>query len=113
MSEPESTARLRKPREKPVPAGEHEEEKTPSKKKRTAVDYEDEYSPYLDVFRVLTFFLLASCGLSYLVSGGETYFWGMKNRPYYLQPAWWKMQYLGGDYGPFTVRAEAVRLVGS
>lgn len=50
---------------------------------------EDAYSPVLDVFRVLTFLLFASCGLSYLISGGESYTWGLKNPPKYLQKDWW------------------------
>lgn len=56
------------------------------------LDDEDAYSPYLDIFRVLTFLFLASCGLSYLVSGGETWSWGMKDPPKYLQTTWWKSQ---------------------
>lgn len=72
-------------------------------KKRPRLEEEDDYSPYLDIFRVLTFLLLASCGLSYLVSGGESYFWGMKNKPDYLKLSWWKMQYVGGEHGPYSV----------
>ncbi|KIH90805.1 heme steroid-binding protein domain protein [Sporothrix brasiliensis 5110] len=71
-------------------------------KKRPRVEEEDEYSPYLDIFRVLTFLLLASCGLSYLVSGGESFLWGMQHRPNYLKLSWWKMQYVGGDHGPYS-----------
>ncbi|CAK7206837.1 hypothetical protein SEUCBS139899_009643 [Sporothrix eucalyptigena] len=70
--------------------------KSPRKsKKRSRIEEEDDYSLYLDVFRVLTFLFLASCGLSYLVSGGESFFWGMKNKPDYLKLSWWKMQYNG------------------
>lgn len=75
-----------------------------SKKRQQLLEEEDDYSPYLDIFRVLTFLLLASCGLSYLVSGGESYFWGMQNKPNYLKLSWWKMQYVGGEHGPYAVR---------
>jgi predicted transcriptional regulator len=53
---------------------------------------EDAYSPVLDIFRVLTFLFLASCGLSYLISGGESFTWGLKNPPKYLQKGWWEQQ---------------------
>ena len=65
-----------------------------SRKKRSRVEEEDDYSPYLDIVRVLTFLLVASCGVSYLVSNGESYFWGMKNKPDYLKLSWWKLQYV-------------------
>lgn len=65
-------------------------------KKKTAQDRLDEdesYSSlYLDIFRVLTFLFIASCGLSYLVSNGESFFWGMSNPPKYLRVDWWKKQ---------------------
>ena len=106
----QSTARQRKlnlePRIVDVTDMTDEEEDKPSpppvktvptrkSKKRSRVEEEDDYSPYVDFFRVLTFLLLASCGLSYLVSGGESYFWGMKSRPNYLKLSWWRMQYVG------------------
>ncbi|CAK7271097.1 hypothetical protein SEPCBS57363_004441 [Sporothrix epigloea] len=110
MAAPESTARQRKPNLEPrivdVTDLTDEDEETPlpppkkirpirKSKKHLRVEEEDDYSPVLDVFRVLTFLLLASCGLSYLVSGGESYFWGMKHRPDYLKLSWWEMQYNG------------------
>lgn len=111
MSGPESTARQRKPQEKqPVTDEADDDSKVSSqpkarsaRKRRSPVDEEDDYSPYLDIFRVLTFVLLASCGLSYLISNGESFFWGMKNKPDYLKLSWWKMQYVGGDHGPYSV----------
>lgn len=48
----------------------------------------------LDIFRVLTFLFLASCGLSYLISSGETFFWGMSNPPKYVKLHWWKKQFV-------------------
>ena len=53
---------------------------------------EDKYSLYLDVFRVIAFIFVVSCGLSYLISAGETWFWGMKHPPKYLQVKWWQSQ---------------------
>ncbi|KAH7040709.1 uncharacterized protein B0I36DRAFT_260107 [Microdochium trichocladiopsis] len=73
----------------------------PKNKKKTvaqAEDDEDSYSPWLDILRVLSFLFLASCGLSYLVSGGETFFWGMKNPPKYLQKQYWAAQWAGPTY---------------
>ncbi|KAL1895268.1 hypothetical protein Sste5346_005415 [Sporothrix stenoceras] len=81
----------------PTTTTQPKQRKTKSKK-RQLLEEEDDYSPYLDIFRVLTFLLLASCGLSYLVSGGESYFWGMQNKPNYLKLSWWKMQYNGPRY---------------
>lgn len=67
------------------------------KKRRTArdrVEDEDDYSPWLDVLRVLSFLVIASCGLSYLVSGGESFTWGLRHPPKYLDAAWWKAQWV-------------------
>lgn len=66
-----------------------EQKPVPTKKK---LEDEDAYSPWVDVLRVITFLFLASCGLSYLISGGETFFWGMKNPPNYLTADWWKLK---------------------
>lgn len=51
---------------------------------------DDDYSPWVDILRVITFLIFASCALSYLISGGETFTWGMKHPPKYLQKEWWK-----------------------
>lgn len=58
------------------------------------LEKEDAYSPIVDIFRVLTFLILASCGLSYLISSGESWTWGMKNPPKYLQKDWWESQWV-------------------
>jgi predicted heme/steroid binding protein len=63
------------------------------------VDDEDAYSPWLDVLRVLTFLFVASCGLSYLISSGETFFWGMKNPPNYLRKDWWETKIVDLSFG--------------
>ena len=53
---------------------------------------EDSSSVLLDVLRVLTFLLVASCGLSYVISGGESFTWSMATKPNYLKVDWWKAQ---------------------
>lgn len=68
--------------------------KTTAKKRKTTEDDEDAYSPWVDILRVLSFLFFASCGVSYLVSGGETFFWGMKNPPKYLQKQYWAAQWV-------------------
>lgn len=72
-----------------------EEEDTIEQPKRTnkeRVESEDDYSPWLDILRVLSFLIFASCALSYLISSGETFTWGMRHPPKYLQADWWKSQ---------------------
>ncbi len=69
--------------------------KTKKKSKKSRLDDEDEYprsALLLDIVRVLTFLFLASCGLSYLVSSGESFFWGMSDPPKYLRASWWSKQ---------------------
>ncbi|CAM1504005.1 Fc.00g015960.m01.CDS01 [Cosmosporella sp. VM-42] len=108
----DSELRLRKPLPEEVhePKREHVEdadeiEDEPPKKirkvKKSAksnsptIDDEDDDSPWLDVLRVLTFLFLASCALSYTISGGETFFWGMKQKPDYLRVDYWKERLQG------------------
>ncbi|UPK90234.1 hypothetical protein LCI18_001169 [Fusarium solani-melongenae] len=99
--EEESTLRHRKPHhEDPKPEqdqeetseseSENEEGKIRSSKEIDEEDPWDGYTPYLDVLRVITFLLLASCGLSYVISGGKSWFWGMKNKPDYLTVRYYK-----------------------
>jgi hypothetical protein len=103
MADSEATVRRRKPEQsspktkkasavtEPEPVDSEEEvveTKRMAPKKR--IEEEDAYSPFVDVFRVITFLFLASCALSYLISSGETFFWGMKNPPNYLKAEWWK-----------------------
>lgn len=77
--------------EPPVkPASEAKTSKSATKK----ADKEDEYSPWVDVLRVLTFLMVASCGLSYLVSGGDSWVWGLKHSPQYFQVNYWKSRFV-------------------
>ncbi|KAK7425252.1 hypothetical protein QQZ08_008272 [Neonectria magnoliae] len=98
--EDDSTVRHRKP----APAEEPEDlqEKTPvqkPKKRRANIDDADldVYTPWVDILRVLTFLLMASCGLSYVISGGESWFWGMKHKPSYMTVDYWKDIIKGPD----------------
>lgn len=61
---------------------------------RELVDDDEGYSPWVDVLRVLSFLVFASCGLSYLISGGESFTWNMRAPPKYLQVDWWKSQFV-------------------
>lgn len=56
---------------------------------------DDDYKPWVDILRVISFLIFASCALSYLISGGETFTWGMKHPPKYLQADWWKAKFVG------------------
>ncbi|KAI0124868.1 hypothetical protein BJ170DRAFT_597719 [Xylariales sp. AK1849] len=78
-------------------SSEPEDSEAPIEKPTTKarVRSEDDYSPWLDVLRVLTFLLVASAGLSYLISSGESFTWGMKHPPKYLRTNWWKEQLKG------------------
>jgi predicted heme/steroid binding protein len=74
------------------------EDEIVEKRKPTAaarVEDEDDYTPWVDILRVLSFLLVASCGLSYLISGGDSFFWGLRHPPKYLQTDWWKSQLRG------------------
>lgn len=71
----------------------------PSTKK--LVDNDDEgYSPWVDILRVLSFLVFASCGLSYLVSGGESFTWSLRAPPKYMQMDWWKAQFVRVPFLP-------------
>lgn len=59
-----------------------------------SADDDDQYSPLVDVLRVITFLIVASCGLSYVVSGGASWFWGGVRLPEYATVAYWKQQFV-------------------
>jgi predicted heme/steroid binding protein len=102
MADSESSVRQRKLQEKEEKKPDAAPDAPKPKSARAKVEEEDDaYSPYVDILRVLSFLFVASCGLSYLISGGETWFWGMKNPPNYLQVKWWKSQFVRvGAHGP-------------
>ncbi|KAM0240458.1 hypothetical protein ACHAPO_002356 [Fusarium lateritium] len=98
----ESTLRQRKPQPKNDSASEVSQPSTPTKKgKKTSsskVDHDgiwDGYSPYLDILRVISFLFVASMGLSYVISGGESYWWGHKNKPEWMTQKFYKELILG------------------
>ncbi|KAH8195958.1 hypothetical protein TruAng_009878 [Truncatella angustata] len=71
-----------------------QEDPKPKRTAKARVKSEDnDYSPWVDVLRVITFLLLASVALSYLISNGDSFSWG-KQRPKYLRTEWWKEQFL-------------------
>lgn len=73
------------------PSGDEGGKKKRSKKGKRMDSDEVEYgNPWVDVLRVLSFLLFVSCGASYLVSGGESFFWSMKVPPKYLRVETWK-----------------------
>ncbi|KAI1869572.1 hypothetical protein JX265_006662 [Neoarthrinium moseri] len=72
-----------------------QEEPKPKPTPKARAESEDEYSPWLDIARVLTFLLVASAGLSYLISGGDSFTWGLKHPPKYLRRTWWEEQFVG------------------
>jgi hypothetical protein len=110
----ETTVRRRKPEPKTTKTPEPEPEtesaessqdekpkNAPKKaKKKSTQDHLDDDESYstssllLDILRVVTFLALASCGLSYLISNGETFTWGMSKPPNYLRADWWKRQFV-------------------
>ncbi|RDA83811.1 hypothetical protein CP532_4612 [Ophiocordyceps camponoti-leonardi (nom. inval.)] len=106
MNEQTSELRRRKAQEDTAVNQEEEEEdqhqkQSPTKKYQSssAADADESYSPWLDGLRVLTFLLVASCGLSYVISGGDSWSWGVTpSRPNYLKPAWWKAKLTGPLY---------------
>lgn len=83
-------------REREVKEDEAKERRQQKRKRSTRerVDDEDDYSPWLDVLRVLSLLAVVSCGLSWLVSGGESFTWGLRHPPKYLNKEWWKAQFV-------------------
>ncbi|KAL2197048.1 hypothetical protein P885DRAFT_36041 [Corynascus similis CBS 632.67] len=104
----ESSTRRRKPEPTTPPesdsSAQSQDEKpkqaVPKKQKsvKERLDEDEASSHVLDIFRLLTFLILAYCGLSYLVSSGETYSLGLPNAPKYLNVDWWKKQLRGPIY---------------
>lgn len=67
----------------------------PSPKAR--IKSEDSFNLTLDILRFVTFLFVASCGLSYLATGGESWFWGSRHGvvPSYMRLDWWQKQFRG------------------
>jgi len=92
MSDSEPPVRRRKPVSSEASSSEESDSpRKPKAPRRSNYDEEDDpWAPYVDALRVLTFLFVASCGLSYLVTSGESWFWSMKNPPSYLRKSWWQ-----------------------
>lgn len=94
----DSELRQRKPA---APQDEQSEpQESPRKtKKTTSKNADDEATDFvsigLDVLRVISFLFVVSCALSYVISGGESWFWGMKNKPNYMKVDYWKEKIQG------------------
>lgn len=56
---------------------------------------DDPSSAWLDVLRVSSFLFLVFCVSSYVISGGESWFWGMKDKPDYVKLSYWKEKIQG------------------
>lgn len=80
---------------KPIEIGE--------KKKKSGVDDQEETNWTLDVLRVISFGLIASVVLSHFVSGGDSMWWNLKNKPNYFRVDWWKAQLVSLDHGATRV----------
>lgn len=61
-------------------------------KKSRAIDADNDDSPWVDILRVLSFLVVASFGLSYVVTGGSSWTWGGVQLPEYMRADWWKEQ---------------------
>lgn len=94
----ENTATQSEAGDQPTPSSSSEDEVSPKKKSRrtgkrrtAAAEADDRYTSYfVDALRVVAVLFLASCLVSYLVSDGETFFWGrMSNPPRWLRKEYW------------------------
>lgn len=75
-----------KPSSKPVKS---------SKYKVAGEEHDDPSSAWTDVLRVSSFLFLVFCVSSYVISGGESWFWGMKDKPNYVKLSYWKEKIQG------------------
>lgn len=80
---------------KPAKADEASAPSTKTKTRSSSTTDEDKPAIWLDALRVLTFLILASCGLSYVISGGKSFVWGKEYQPQYFKVDWWKAQFRG------------------
>ncbi|KOS22127.1 Membrane steroid-binding protein 2 [Escovopsis weberi] len=90
---------LRQRKQQPAPTSDATEADSSKKGKKSAPeDPEDGYSPWLDILRLITFLMVASCALSFAVSNGESFFWGMKEKPWWLRRQYWTTKVSGPMY---------------
>lgn len=77
---------------KPQAVDDDETPKTTTSKtttKRTDDQDDDRLTFYLDILRVITFVIVASCGLSYIITGGKSWAWGGVRLPEYMTTEYW------------------------
>ncbi|KAF4126336.1 Cytochrome b5-like Heme/Steroid binding domain, partial [Geosmithia morbida] len=67
-------------------------------RKKIDSDDDDRFTFYIDILRVITFLTVASFGLSYVISGGQSWVWGGVRLPEYLTVDYWKEQMKGPVY---------------
>lgn len=104
----DSGVRQRKAKaDEPVSSDEKDVTKTTTKPLPKAD--EESYSPWLDILRVLTLVLALSSVASYTISGGESFFWGMRNKPTYLRIDYWKSIIVRQPHSPHTLAADLKR----
>lgn len=84
----DSELRQRKPQDAEEPVQVSKAKKSTKSK----ISETDDEPVWVDVLRVLSFLFVASCALSYWISNGDSFFWGMKNKPNYLRVDYWKAQ---------------------
>lgn len=96
------TVRQRKPEKgtESVTSTQEQPSGTPAKKAKK-VKKDAQESRWVDVARTLTLLLALSCGLSYLVSSGESFFWSLKVPPKYMRVEWWQSQLVRTCYPYF------------
>ncbi|KAM0330733.1 hypothetical protein ACHAQA_003685 [Verticillium albo-atrum] len=72
--------------------------KSKSKKSHDPDADDESSSTLIDILRVISFLAAASCALSYVISGGESWTWGFNDKPWYLRPDYWKLRWNGPRY---------------
>lgn len=88
---------------KPAKADEASAPSTKTKTRSSSTTDEDKPAIWLDALRVLTFLILASCGLSYVISGGKSFVWGKEYQPQYFKVDWWKAQFVSPLHLPLPL----------
>ena len=74
----------------------------PSKTKKQDPSDDDgtSYTPWVDILRVITFVIVASCGLSYMITSGKSFVWGGVARPDVLRLNWWQEKLVRSPSSP-------------
>lgn len=70
-------------------------------------DDQTSYTPWVDILRVITFIIFASCGLSYVITNGKSFVWGGVSRPDVLRMNWWEEQLVSVQVTSWTASDNA------